>query len=240
MTEHFTFREECISKYDEEVYQLIMASFDAMPLSCLVSEKYLCMHGGISPELKKMDQINKIKRFKETPLDGLFCDLLWSDPMDDEKAQSNDYMENQERECSYVFGKKPARKVIEANNLMSIVRAHQVQLEGFKMHRWEGEALFPSVITLFSAPNYCDYYSNKASVLILENGGVSIKQYDQVDHPYHLPDQIDVFTWSIPFVADKVATMLKHVLKKTAGKDSDEEEDGEQAIKALTEEGKKK
>lgn len=61
MTEHFTFREETINKYDEEVYNLIMDSFDSMPLGCLVNEKYLCMHGGISPELKKVDQINKIK-----------------------------------------------------------------------------------------------------------------------------------------------------------------------------------
>ncbi len=36
------------------------------------------------------------------------------------------------------------------------------------MHRWDGPSSFPYVITLFSAPNYCDYYSNKASVLILE------------------------------------------------------------------------
>lgn len=138
MTEHFTFREETLNKYDEDVYNQIMDSFDAMPLSCLVNEKYLSMHGGISPELKKTDQINKIKRFKETPLDGLFCDLLWSDPIEDDLASTYDFMDNEERECSYVFGKKPARKILEANNLMSIVRAHQVQLEGYKMHRWDG------------------------------------------------------------------------------------------------------
>lgn len=90
------------------------------------------------------------------------------------------------------------------------------------MHRWDGPSSFPYVITLFSAPNYCDYYSNKASVLILENGNVSIKQYDQVDHPYHLPDSMDVFTWSIPFVADKVIAMLTHVLKKTGDEDAEE------------------
>lgn len=55
MTEHFTFRKETIEKYDEEVYNLLMDSFDSMPLGCLVNEKYLCMHGGISPELKKVD-----------------------------------------------------------------------------------------------------------------------------------------------------------------------------------------
>lgn len=56
MTEHFTFRQECISKYDEEVYQLIMESFDTMPLACIINDKYLAVHGGISPELK-LDKI---------------------------------------------------------------------------------------------------------------------------------------------------------------------------------------
>ena len=103
------------------------------------------------------------------------------------------------------------------------------------MHRWDGPSSFPYVITLFSAPNYCDYYSNKASVLILENGNVSIKQYDQVDHPYHLPDQIDVFHWSMPFVADKIITLMKHILKKGADVDIDVEEDAH--LKALAEDG---
>lgn len=105
---------------------MIMESFDSMPLACLINDKYLAVHGGISPELKKLDMIQKIKRFRETPLDGLFCDLLWSDPCDDEQAATVDYIDNDERECSFVFGKKPCRKVLEANNLMSVVRAHQV------------------------------------------------------------------------------------------------------------------
>jgi serine/threonine-protein phosphatase 2B catalytic subunit len=101
-----------------------MDSFDSMPLACLINEKYLGVHGGISPELKKIDMINKVKRFWETPLDGLFCDLLWADPLDDETAGNYDFMDNEEWECSFVFGKKPCWKVLEANNLMSIVRAH--------------------------------------------------------------------------------------------------------------------
>jgi len=40
-------------------------------------------------------------------LDGLFCDLLWSDPCDDDQAATVDYVDNEERECSFVFGKKP-------------------------------------------------------------------------------------------------------------------------------------
>lgn len=41
MTQHFTFREEAISKFDEEVYNLVMEVFDAMPLAAVVNKKYL-------------------------------------------------------------------------------------------------------------------------------------------------------------------------------------------------------
>ena len=93
------------------------------------------------------------------------------------------------------------------------------------MHRWDGSSSFPYVITIFSAPNYWDYYSNKASVLILENGNVSIKQYDQTDHPYHLPDQVDIFTWSMPFLAEKVISMLSYIVNKLG--DEEDVEDGD-------------
>ena len=53
MTEHFTFRDEVLDKYDEdlELYDLFMESFDCMPISCDVNGDYLCMHGGVSPDL---------------------------------------------------------------------------------------------------------------------------------------------------------------------------------------------
>ena len=130
MTDHFTFREETIKKFDQEVYDLIMDAFDALPLSWLVGKKYFVMHGGISPDLKKIDQVNKLERLKEPPLDGLMWDLLWSDPADDDIASKTEYIDNEEREWSFVFGKKPWKKLLDKNNLMTIVRAHQVQIEG--------------------------------------------------------------------------------------------------------------
>ena len=124
MTENFTFREEASSRYDIETYNLFMECFDSMPISAIVDGKYFAMHGGISPELSKLDQVDKINRFTEVPLDGLFCDLLWSDPMADEVANSKEYIDNEERECSYLFGKKPTKKLLDQNNLMSILRGH--------------------------------------------------------------------------------------------------------------------
>lgn len=55
MTENFTFRAECIQRYDMDTYNLFMELFDSMPLACIVDGKYLGMHGGISPELLKLD-----------------------------------------------------------------------------------------------------------------------------------------------------------------------------------------
>lgn len=235
MTENFTFREEVISKYDDEMYNIFMELFDSMPICAIVDGKYFAMHGGISPELSKIEQVDKINRFQEVPLDGIFCDLLWADPLADEIANSKDYVDNEERECSYLFGKKPAKKLLDQNNLMSILRGHQVQIEGYKMHRWDGPASFPYVITIFSAPNYCGYYENKASVLIIDKGNLSLKQYDESEPPYRLPDNMDVFSWSMPFLAEKVCSMLFTLVKKGGtGEDSDEEVPGDAVGKAIT------
>jgi len=61
-----------------------MELFDSLPIACVVDEKYLAMHGGISPELNLIEEINQINRFQEVPLEGLFCDLMWADPMKDD------------------------------------------------------------------------------------------------------------------------------------------------------------
>lgn len=91
MTEHFTFRSECLDKYDEEVYEAFMELFDSLPLAVDVNNDYLCVHGGISPHLNKATDIDKINRYVEPPLEGLLCDLLWSDPCDDSKAKKTKY-----------------------------------------------------------------------------------------------------------------------------------------------------
>ena len=224
MTESFTFREEVISRFDNEVYEAFMDLFDALPISCLVDDKYLAMHGGISPELENIEQINQVKRFQEIPLDGLFCDLMWADPMKDEVAKHGEFEDNPERECSNYFGKKPVKKLLRANKLMSIFRGHQVQVDGFKMHRWGNEGSFPYVITIFSAPNYCGYYDNKGSILILEDGNLQLKQYQETEPPYRLPDGLNVFSWSLPFLAEKVSSMLYTIVKKCSNYDEEEDE----------------
>lgn len=71
------------------------------------------------------------------------------------------------------------------------------------MHRKTPTKKFPSVITIFSAPNYLDVYHNRGAVLKYANKNITIRQYNSSAHPYWLPNFMDAFTWSLPFVGAK-------------------------------------
>ncbi|CDQ81789.1 unnamed protein product [Oncorhynchus mykiss] len=163
LTEYFTFKQECKIKYSEQVYDSCMDAFDCLPLAALMNQQFLCVHGGLSPEIHNLDDIKKIDRFKEPPAFGPMCDLLWSDPLEDfgnEKTQEY-FSHNTVRGCSYFYSYPAVCEFLQNNNLLSVIRAHEAQDAGYRMYRKSQTTGFPSLITIFSAPNYLDVYNNK-------------------------------------------------------------------------------
>lgn len=53
-----------------------------MTLGAIIDGKVLCVHGGLSPEIRTLDQVRVVARAQEIPHEGAFCDLVWSDPDD--------------------------------------------------------------------------------------------------------------------------------------------------------------
>jgi serine/threonine-protein phosphatase 2B catalytic subunit len=61
LTEYFTFKMECQHKYNLEIYEAAVASFWELSMAALVNKQFLCIHGGLSPELKTLNDLRNVK-----------------------------------------------------------------------------------------------------------------------------------------------------------------------------------
>lgn len=56
----YGFYDECKWRYSIWLWKRFSECFNSMPICALISEKILCMHGGLSPDLVDINQIKKI------------------------------------------------------------------------------------------------------------------------------------------------------------------------------------
>ncbi|KAI9099539.1 Metallo-dependent phosphatase-like protein [Phlyctochytrium arcticum] len=174
--------DECQTKYgNANVWKYCCSVFDYLTLAAIVDGRVLCVHGGLSPDVRTLDQIRTIQRCQEIPHEGAFCgtvdvavrvyllnlnflsDLMWSDPEDiDTWAVSP-------RGAGWLFGSKVTSEAADrlqfnhVNNLILIARAHQLVQEGYK-YMFKDENL----VTVWSAPNYCYRCGNVASIMAVD------------------------------------------------------------------------
>ncbi|KAL5352174.1 hypothetical protein V496_10094 [Pseudogymnoascus sp. VKM F-4515 (FW-2607)] len=124
------------------------------------SSAVFCVHGGLSPLAETLDKIRLIDRKQEVPHEGSMCDLLWSDPEDIQGWGLSP------RGAGFLFGASTVQNFNHANNISMIARAHQLVMEGFK------EMFDNTIVTVWSAPNYCYRCGNVAAIMELgEDGG---------------------------------------------------------------------
>lgn len=128
-----------------------------MPVAAIIEDRILCMHGGLSPELAAIDQINSIVRPTDIPDTGLLCDLLWADPEGNVKMWGES-----ERGVSFVFGPEIISTFLKKNELDLICRAHQVVEDGYEFFAKK------QLVTVFSAPNYCGEFNNSGAMMRIE------------------------------------------------------------------------
>ncbi|KAL2461830.1 Protein FAR1-RELATED SEQUENCE [Abeliophyllum distichum] len=116
--------------------------------------RYFVCTGGLSPDIRTIDQIRVIERNCEIPHEGPFCDLMWSDPEDIETWAVSP------RGAGWLFGSRVTSEFNHINKLDLVCRAHQLVQEGLK-YMFQDKGL----VTVWSAPNYCYRCGNVASIL---------------------------------------------------------------------------
>ncbi len=153
----YGFFDECKRRYNIKIWKSFVDLFNCLPIAACIDDKIFLVHGGLSPELKTIDEIKKIMRPTDVPEEGLLCDLLWSDPENSIKEWGDN-----DRGVSVTFNVKVLERFLENNELDLFCRAHQVVEQGYEFF---GDK---KLVTVFSAPNYCGEFDNNGGIMLVD------------------------------------------------------------------------
>lgn len=154
----YGFYDECVNFYGHAgLWRMCNEVFDLLPIGAVVANRIFCVHGGLSPEIKLIEQIPLIERQDELPSTGPFADLTWSDPEEIECWGISP------RGAGWLFGTQPTHEFCQNNKIDLICRAHQLAMSGYQYHFNEEQ-----LVTVWSAPNYMYRSGNDASVLRID------------------------------------------------------------------------
>ena len=171
-TRIYGFYDEFKRRYNVDIWRSFISLFNYFPIAAVIDEKIFCVHGGLSPDLNKIEDILEIKKPTDIPDSGLLCDLLNSDPDRD----VIEYDEN-DRGYSVVFGEKIVLDFIKKNDLDLIVRGNQDVDDGYEFFAQR------HLVTIFSAPNFKGEMDNSGGILLIdENLNCSMKVFRPVEN----------------------------------------------------------
>ncbi|KAG4304257.1 hypothetical protein PORY_002232 [Pneumocystis oryctolagi] len=195
ITQVYGFYDECIRKYgNSNVWRYCTEVFDYLSLAAVVDGKIFCVHGGLSPGITTIDQIRLLDRKQEVPHEGPMCDLLWSDPDDvsgwSVSPRGAGFLFGEDVVRSFcrvnhvemiarahqlvmegykiMFNKVSKESNTNCNDENNKKNQNDVASNTeFKLIQ-NKDSDFGSIVTIWSAPNYCYRCGNVAAILELD------------------------------------------------------------------------
>lgn len=174
MNKLYGFEGEVTKKYDEDLYQLFCEAFCLLPLCHVINSKIFIVHGGLfSTDNVTLDAIRRVNRECEPPDEGLMTEMLWSDPQPGRGRVAS------KRGVGVAFGQDVTENFLKTNDLKMVIRSHEMKEEGYEIEH-SGQ-----LVTVFSAPNYCDQMGNKGAFIRLDGKTLTPKytSFAAVPHP---------------------------------------------------------
>lgn len=159
LSRFYGFYKEISGKYEEDIYMSIIDTFELLPLCAIIGERIFCVHGGISPQLKNVDDLARFSKPKELSGCGIFTDMTWSDP----GIEVDEFTTN-ERGCGYIYGPRALTSFLDDNGLDLLVRSHEMCIDGVAWPYADDEETVDRCLTVFSNSNYC-YRGNSGAIL---------------------------------------------------------------------------
>lgn len=116
----------------------------------------LCIHAGLSPDIKTLKDIQELKRQDNVDLEGCLSDLLWSNP--NANLKKNDWDFSTEG-IGFQFPLSATKSFLKSNNLSLMVRGHSFCESGTESFH-EGR-----ILSVFSATNFC-FHKNEIGGIV--------------------------------------------------------------------------
>jgi len=174
MNRIYGFESEVKSKYDLGLYSLFCEAFCLLPLCHVLNSRVFVVHGGLfSEDGITLEELRRIDRVCEPPDEGLMVEMLWSDPQPTRgRAPSK-------RGVGVAFGEDVTEDFLSTNGLELVIRSHELCEDGYSVEHGG------KLITLFSAPNYCDQMGNRGAFIRLDGETLTPKpqSFVAVPHP---------------------------------------------------------
>ena len=198
------FYSEIMKKYkNNQIYEAFINSFNYLPFAAKVGS-YFCVHGGISPEIISISQIENLKRPIFTYQDPILTGILWSDP-----TLENLYFGPSPRGHGSLFGNTALIDFLTNNNLTCLIRAHEC-VNGVKV-------LFNNLLyTVFSASNYPGGGENPSGTLFI-NENFKITPIEFLSYSKEIEENNNIINNSLKKKQNQSIFIKKPVLQITCG-----------------------